>query len=214
MTNEQRAIATEMRHAGVTYDKIGESIGVHRETVRRWLNPNIAHREKSRRDTPEYRSQKRAYQRELMNDPEYRKLERERGRRRRDDPEYRKWQQKYAESLEHRCQIALNHSRHQAKKHNHISCNATVAELIDAFDGHCDGCGIAESVCKTRLCMDHDHTSGNFRGWLCLSCNTSIGHAHESAAQLRTLASYLDQHYVRTSHAVCQPSSARIPLGA
>lgn len=56
---------------------------------------------------------------------------------------------------------------------------------------HCEVCGNAASG-KT-MHWDHNHTTGKFRGWLCVKCNASIGFAKESAIILRALASYVDR---------------------
>lgn len=51
----------------------------------------------------------------------------------------------------------------------------------------CAGCGDGSS----RLYVDHDHATGVVRGWLCLHCNTGIGHARESVARLASWSRYL-----------------------
>lgn len=50
-------------------------------------------------------------------------------------------------------------------------------------------------ICRStgvRICMDHCHKKMVFRGWLCVACNSALGHAHDSAKLLRKLADYLD----------------------
>lgn len=49
-------------------------------------------------------------------------------------------------------------------------------------------------VCKDfgRICLDHDHETGMFRGWLCNHCNLVLGHAKDSPDRLRALANYLE----------------------
>lgn len=49
-------------------------------------------------------------------------------------------------------------------------------------------------ICGTRnmgLCVDHDHTSGQFRGILCRSCNTGLGHFKDSVLLLARAIIYL-----------------------
>jgi hypothetical protein len=52
---------------------------------------------------------------------------------------------------------------------------------------HCDICGGTN-----RICYDHNHKTGAFRGWLCHHCNLILGHAKDSAELLRKLAKYLE----------------------
>lgn len=54
---------------------------------------------------------------------------------------------------------------------------------------------IACEVCKgeqAKMCWDHNHKTGKFRGWLCQDCNFVLGLVRDSANQLRALAQYLD----------------------
>jgi len=44
---------------------------------------------------------------------------------------------------------------------------------------------------KRALHLDHDHSTGLFRGWLCHGCNAAIGWARDSPDTLRNLATYL-----------------------
>jgi hypothetical protein len=49
--------------------------------------------------------------------------------------------------------------------------------------------------CKnTKIVLDHDHISGNFRGWICTQCNTALGFCKDNPAILRWLADYLERH--------------------
>ncbi len=73
--------------------------------------------------------------------------------------------------LLHRFKRCLSKSRAAAKKYGYAACIATEREIKEAFDGKCHTCGIAEIECSRRLCMDHDHITGAFRGWLCTRCN-------------------------------------------
>ena len=51
-------------------------------------------------------------------------------------------------------------------------------------------------VCKLKgkICFDHCHDSGRFRGWLCNNCNAALGYARNSPGILRKLAKYLSEN--------------------
>ena len=41
------------------------------------------------------------------------------------------------------------------------------------------------------ICFDHNHVTGNFRGWICKRCNVILGFAGESTELLNALIEYL-----------------------
>ncbi len=77
------------------------------------------------------------------------------------------------------------------KKAEYKSCNATVKQLEASFSGFCDACGVSEEDHGKKLHMDHDYDTGDFRGWLCPSCNHALGMCKDSVARLLALAGYL-----------------------
>ena len=52
--------------------------------------------------------------------------------------------------------------------------------------GHCDHCGN-----RRRLCMDHDHKTGRYRGRLCNRCNTAFGTFGDTVDGLEKAIAYL-----------------------
>ena len=48
-------------------------------------------------------------------------------------------------------------------------------------------------LCKRpgKICFDHCHATGKFRGWLCHKCNITLGYVDDSPELLRKLAKYL-----------------------
>ena len=43
------------------------------------------------------------------------------------------------------------------------------------------------------LGLDHCHTTGKFRGWLCFKCNSALGKLGDNAAGLRRALAYLER---------------------
>lgn len=74
---------------------------------------------------------------------------------------------------------------------------AEVARVLDEQDHLCAICRKPEVIqCageKTReLSFDHDHRTGQFRGFLCGSCNQGLGYFLDDPAVLRAAAEYLE----------------------
>lgn len=45
-----------------------------------------------------------------------------------------------------------------------------------------------------RICFDHDHLTGKFRGWLCVGCNVALGCVEDDIELLGRLISYLESN--------------------
>ncbi|MDE2096982.1 MAG: hypothetical protein KGL39_07035 [Patescibacteria group bacterium] len=56
----------------------------------------------------------------------------------------------------------------------------------------CELCGIEAVFVERGLRLDHNHVTGEFRGWLCNACNLGLGKFKDSAVLLRKAADYLD----------------------
>ena len=54
----------------------------------------------------------------------------------------------------------------------------------------CQSCGS-----NHKLCYDHCHVSGKFRGILCNKCNLSIGNLGDNIEGVEQALSYLKRHY-------------------
>jgi hypothetical protein len=44
-----------------------------------------------------------------------------------------------------------------------------------------------------KICFDHCHATGRFRGWLCDTCNSALGFANDDPKLLRRMARYLEK---------------------
>jgi hypothetical protein len=58
----------------------------------------------------------------------------------------------------------------------------------------CECCGNLPST-KKGMCLDHDHSTGAFRGWLCNRCNLGIGLLGDTQQGLKNAIMYLHRHY-------------------
>ncbi len=52
-----------------------------------------------------------------------------------------------------------------------------------------DSCEVCGAIGK--ICLDHDHKTNKFRGWLCTRCNVAIGMVKDNSETLIALSEYL-----------------------
>ena len=52
----------------------------------------------------------------------------------------------------------------------------------------CECCGVGS---RQALCLDHDHATGVFRGWLCHKCNLGIGKLGDNLTGVMQAVNYL-----------------------
>lgn len=55
----------------------------------------------------------------------------------------------------------------------------------------CEVCGSFVGKGKTGIHYDHNHITGEFRGWLCSGCNLALGMVKDNPKTLIALAEYL-----------------------
>lgn len=65
----------------------------------------------------------------------------------------------------------------------------TLGEKREAAEKQGHRCAICRR--KVELVVDHDHTTGKFRGLLCSWCNTGLGYFKDSPERLRQAIDYL-----------------------
>ena len=53
-------------------------------------------------------------------------------------------------------------------------------------------CEICDRIGK--ICFDHDHKTGKFRGWICWGCNVALGHVEDNKNILKKMVKYLEIH--------------------
>lgn len=84
--------------------------------------------------------------------------------------------------------LDANPERHRASTRKAARRKSGLAHPTDETrNGPCQICGQAQDT----LHLDHDHVTGEIRGWLCGSCNRAIGLMKDDPVRLRAAADYL-----------------------
>ncbi len=125
--------------------------------------------------TPDQLEHEREWKRNARQTPEQLERNREHGR---------KWRANLTpEQIERQRQYAQEYSRQRAYNLTPEEQRAVLKE------GRCEICGNTPEV----LAIDHCHSSGDFRGVLCRTCNTGIGLLGDNAAGVRAALAYLER---------------------
>jgi hypothetical protein len=88
------------------------------------------------------------------------------------------------------------------EQHLKYKYSLTISELNEALEKQNNGCAICEEALPDLLvynnrrrgyAIDHNHETGEFRGILCLKCNSMLGMALDSQELLKKAAVYLEE---------------------
>ncbi len=95
----------------------------------------------------------------------------------------------------------MSDSRRREKNHNwkggyHAMLKNRIIKKLNKLESlagrkkptQCEICGG-----MGRICFDHNHKTGLFRGWICDRCNLILGHAKDNAELLLSLSEYLNR---------------------
>lgn len=66
-------------------------------------------------------------------------------------------------------------------------------QMLESQNSCCAICGGHQDDFKRKLCVDHDHKTGEARGLLCDACNGGIGKLRDSVELLEKAIKYLKQ---------------------
>jgi hypothetical protein len=102
----------------------------------------------------------------------------------------RQWKQENAERVrEHdRKRRAVDRDAYNTRIRNRNRARfLPVPSRVEPFE--CECCGGPPG--RRALALDHDHTTGKFRGWLCTNCNTGIGKLGDSLVGVLRAVRYL-----------------------
>lgn len=60
-------------------------------------------------------------------------------------------------------------------------------------DAVCNICGKTKQENGKEFALDHNHATGEFRGFLCIKCNMLLGYASDQVEVLRKAIAYLEE---------------------
>jgi Autographiviridae endonuclease VII len=90
--------------------------------------------------------------------------------------------------------IKDNRERYNEKqKRNRRKYKGILNATGESKSGNCDICNTFDKC----LHLDHCHSSGKIRGWLCLKCNTALGKFKDDTRLLGTAIEYLNIHHTK-----------------
>ncbi len=71
--------------------------------------------------------------------------------------------------------------------------NTTLEEFYNTLQKQDNKCAICGRELTIKACADHDHSTGKFRGILCVNCNTALGSFRDSVTILANAINYLER---------------------
>lgn len=89
---------------------------------------------------------------------------------------------------------ALRNAQNKAKDQGYEILTITTEEIKKALTGYCDICRTVETEHDQHLQLNFCRKTGNFRGWLCKSCNHVLTSVGDSADELLAMAAYIKRH--------------------
>lgn len=103
----------------------------------------------------------------------------------------KKAQDKYRKDPANQKKLA-DQKKNWALKKNYGITLEEYQQMFESQDGNCAVCGKNQSNFKRMLAVDHDHSTGEVRGLLCLSCNSVVGlFENDMLPDIEKIKSYL-----------------------
>ena len=89
-----------------------------------------------------------------------------------------------------KCKECEKEQVRQRKKYKHLKAPANhICPICQRNEEQCAGKG-GKRV--GTWCLDHDHKTGNMRGWLCHECNRALGNFKDNIELLKRALQYLE----------------------
>lgn len=93
----------------------------------------------------------------------------------------------YHRHKERRRRIMCEQGRKYSRRNHEKNANRPCPELCEI----CEKPNSKKGIQNIRLCFDHDHKTGQFRGWICSNCNHALGKVKDDPEILRRMIIYL-----------------------
>jgi hypothetical protein len=85
--------------------------------------------------------------------------------------------------------------RERKRREYHANPRAKILSILQSRKHRERDNGICEICGKfSKLCWDHDHVIGHFRGWICGHCNSALGFVNDNIEILEALIAYLKRN--------------------
>jgi hypothetical protein len=86
-----------------------------------------------------------------------------------------------------------------------VKTRKTLRRYVRSRPNICECCGksvLEQSNNRKQigLFLDHDHKTGEFRGWICHDCNSALARAGDNLDGVMKLVKYLEKHETRTTN--------------
>lgn len=93
----------------------------------------------------------------------------------------------------HREACARYRERNREEIRRHHRKRKGLPEAPYPAPNECEICHRSPPINGKGLCLDHDHVTGLFRGWICSPCNVALGVFQDDVESLRGAVEYLDR---------------------
>jgi hypothetical protein len=89
----------------------------------------------------------------------------------------------------------INSKRARERRETLLTKYGLTAEQYEAMVQKQGGrCLICQNLARHRLCVDHDHDTGEVRGLLCRHCNSGLGHFKDDEHLILVAMKYLERY--------------------
>jgi len=120
--------------------------------------------------------------------------ESKRGKLRRKNPKHKKYHRDYIKAWRKRTGKDYPDKREGHARNLMVKFKLTVADFDKMVVKQNNCCAICKRKFTWKICVDHDHNTGEVRQLLCHFCNCGLGHFNDSVKILKRAIKYLEKY--------------------